>query len=115
MGTARDITDEAATIAKAKSAEAILTVAINALDVIFAMWDADDRLVMCNDYFRALNKDVLASCEIGTSFEDHIRAVANNQDWDETDKEAWIAERMERHRNPRRPLKCPGKTTEQSW
>lgn len=108
VGIARDITDVAENIAKARSAEAILTVAINALDVIFTIWDSEDRLAVRNEYFLKLNKDIPEQCEIGTTFEEHVRAVAdNNLLWKETDREAWIAERIERHRNPTGSFEIP--------
>ena len=45
IGTAEDITCQVKTEEKIRSAETILMTAINSLEVIFAIWDSDDRLV----------------------------------------------------------------------
>ncbi|MCK5777931.1 MAG: PAS domain S-box protein [Rhodospirillales bacterium] len=101
IGVAADITKRLEAEAKAKSAEDILMVAINALDCIFTIWDKDDRLVFCNDHFRHLNRFIPEQCEYGTTFEEHLHAVIDNGlIGDGEDPERWFESRMRRHRNP---------------
>ena len=56
IGTAEDITCQVKTEEKIRSAETILMTAINSLEVIFAIWDSDDRLVFENEFFASLTK-----------------------------------------------------------
>lgn len=101
IGTAEDITCQIITEEKAKSAETLLMTAINALEVIFAIWDSEDRLVFANEYFHILNKDVPDACIVGATFEEHLWALAEKDlIGDVKDKETWIADRLESHRNP---------------
>ncbi len=105
IGTAEDITCQVKTEEKVRSAETLLMTAINALEVIFAIWDSDDRLAFANEYFRTLNKDVIEACNVGTTFEEHLQALAKKDlIGDAKDKEAWIANRLEKHRNPEGPF-----------
>lgn len=105
IGTAEDITCQVKTQEKAKSAETLLMTAINSLEVIFTIWDSEDRLVVANEFFRTLNEDVFESSGIGSTFEQHLRALAdNNLIGDVENKEAWIANRLNRHRNPQGPF-----------
>lgn len=105
IGTAEDITCQVKTEEKVKTAEALLLTAINSLEVIFAIWDADDRLAFANEYFQILNQGVPETCVVGATFEEHLRALAdNNLIGNIENKEAWIASRLERHRNPCGPF-----------
>ena len=61
IGTAEDITCQVKTEEKIRSAETILITAINSLEVIFAIWDSDDRLVFENEFFCILNESILES------------------------------------------------------
>lgn len=102
IGVARDITDDLAAEERAQTAEANLFAAINELDAIFVLWGADERLVVCNENFRTINRDTLEYCTPGVKYEDHLRAiVATGEVEDANDEpETWIAERLVRHRNP---------------
>ncbi|MBO6520818.1 MAG: PAS-domain containing protein [Rhodospirillales bacterium] len=101
IGVASDITNRLKTEAKAKSAEDILMVAINSLDCIFTIWDSDDRLTYHNDHFLELNKLVPDYCRLGVTFEEHVRAVAENGlIGNDEDPETWVRNRLRRHRNP---------------
>jgi signal transduction histidine kinase/integral membrane sensor domain MASE1 len=83
-------------------AEARLRDAIESLDAAFALFDAGDRLVLCNGKYRELCKDIADCIVPGTTFETIVRrrvvdgviAEAIGQE------EEWIAQRMQRHRNP---------------
>ncbi len=78
--------------------------AVSAMEDGFGLFDADDRIILHNAAFmdegsrRTFGDDVT-----GRKFEEIVRAFAyNDMPVHETgfDREAWIAQRMERHRNP---------------
>lgn len=89
---------EAAEAALEKSQTRFLD-AIQTMDSAVSIWDADDRLSIFNDKFKALN---LASAEIveaGLSFEDFIRfKAAKHAIPANTEPETWIANRLATHR-----------------
>ncbi|HSR73059.1 MAG TPA: PAS-domain containing protein, partial [Kiloniellales bacterium] len=83
-----------------------LTDAIESISEGFCLYDANDRLVVCNSRYRTLLYPEIAS-EIapGMSFEQIVRrAVSKGFIEDaETDPETWIGERLAGHRSPRGP------------
>jgi two-component system cell cycle sensor histidine kinase PleC len=87
-------------------AEARLRDAIESLDAAFALFDADDRLVLCNGKYRNLCEYVAPCIVPGATFETIVRRrVAGGFIVDANGREEeWIAERMRRHRNPGVPL-----------
>jgi class 3 adenylate cyclase/PAS domain-containing protein len=83
-----------------------LTTAIETISEGFSLYDADDRLVLCNTrYQELLRPEVGASIEAGTSFESIVRSAAANGLIVDADgrTEEWVAERIARHRNPAGP------------
>lgn len=108
IGVAADITERLEIENKARSAEANLFAAVNALDAMMSLWGPDDRLVMCNDRFRELNARVLDMCKPGTLFEDHIRAVVyEGMLSPDEDPERWIQDRLARRQNPKGSFEMP--------
>jgi signal transduction histidine kinase len=78
--------------------------AVSAMEDGFGLFDAEDRIVLHNAAFmdegsrRAFGDDVT-----GRKFEEIVRAFAYHDmpvEGPGFDREAWIAQRMERHRNP---------------
>lgn len=106
IGVAADITERLEIENKARSAEANLYAAVNALDAMMSLWGPDDRLVMCNDKFRLLNARILDKCQPGTLFEDHIRSLVTDGLLESAERvdEDWIKERLKRHQNPSGPF-----------
>ncbi|MGF1447007.1 MAG: PAS domain S-box protein [Pikeienuella sp.] len=91
----------AAAKAEAQAARAQLAAACEALDDGFALYDASDRLVMCNGRYREI---YAASAEVivpGTRFEDILRhGLARGQYADAVGREdAWLRERLAAHRS----------------
>ena len=84
-----------------------LAEAIESMHEGVALFDSDDRLVLCNHLYRELFAEAGAPIGPGTRFEDMLRAfvergrVAYLGD----DAEAWISRRLEQHRNPSGPIK----------
>src|SRR5215469_268841 len=111
-GTVSDITErktqaEALTLARdqAASAQATLIDAIESLNDAFALFDADDRLILCNRRYAQLLTDFDRVDDIvGMRFEDIVRlSIAKGEVIEPQfggDVEAWVAERVRRHRNP---------------
>ncbi|HEX9568795.1 MAG TPA: PAS-domain containing protein [Rhodospirillales bacterium] len=78
------------------------TDAIAALQEAFALYDAEDRLVVCNEEYRRLHPKVLHILKPGMRFEDLVREnIRKGMNADAIgNEEVHIRERMERHRNP---------------
>ena len=88
--------------AQAHEAQQMLQDAIDSLSEGFAIYDRDDRLVMCNETMRRLHPQHHDVMRPGLRFEDIMRKVAySGSPTDATDREEeWIAERVAAHRNP---------------
>ena len=113
-GTGADVTAEIHAIERAKSAEAKAENAharlITALETItqgFALFDAEDRLVMCNRQYLDKTAATDIGWAIGKGFEELVRANlasgwrGNLPDTDaEVGHDEWIAWRLAMHRNP---------------
>ena len=91
-------------VTEIRLAEQRLTTAIDAMDSGFALFDADDRLVIHNKRFvddsitRHFGKDAR-----GRTFKEIVRAFAKDEITAVDalpDREAWVERRLERHRNP---------------
>ena len=99
VGVATDIT-------AVKRAEARLIDAIESMSDGFAIWDAEDRLATHNRAYAEMFKGVPRSIDVGARFEDIVRAGVAAGAFPEAadDPEAYIAERVRRHRNPGEPI-----------
>ena len=87
---------------QAKASQQYLVDAVNALTDGFVIYDADDKLVLCNEAYREIYQESADLLVPGTTFEEIIRSgVANGQYPEASGKEEdWIAERLRNHRNP---------------
>jgi PAS domain S-box-containing protein len=106
-GVGRDVTEQvraerelASARARAVAAEERLRTAIESLDDGFALYDAEDRLVLCNERYKEyypLSRDAIVP---GARFEDIIRTGAERGEYlaavGRVDE--WVAERLEQHR-----------------
>ncbi|QDV50914.1 GAF domain-containing protein [Gimesia fumaroli] len=79
-----------------------LTEAIESLTEGFALYDAEDRLVMCNSKYREFYNESADLLYPGQRFEDHIRISAYRGQVAEAvgREEEWIQERLSQHKNP---------------
>ena len=86
--------------ARARDAEARLRQAIESVSDGFALWDAEDRLVLANQRYRALYPALEASIRPGVGFAELARRLAWSGCLPEAvgREEAWVAERLERTR-----------------
>ena len=111
-GTLMDITERKAqeerlTLARdqAAAAQAALVDAIESLTDAFGLFDAEDRLVLCNRRYARNFTDFDRFEDIaGMRFEDLVRSSLAKGEVIEPafqgDVEAWVTERVRRHRNP---------------
>lgn len=87
-----------------RQAEARLVDAIGSLQDGFLLWDADDRLVLCNDAYLNYYPDIADRIQVGMSFRDLADVIFENQirtaDTEEPDKSLWIKKRMADHNDP---------------
>ena len=97
-GSANDVTAE---VTARHAAEQLLAVIEN-IDELFVLWDADDRLVMCNARFREINAAVAHTLTPGTAFEDHLRAALDAGMYPQAvgRESQWLQERLDIHRQP---------------
>ena len=67
----------------------------------FVLFDADDRLLMCNQCYRDLYPEISEFIVPGIAFSDLVRAYADGMDFEDAGaRQDWIDKRIERHRNP---------------
>ncbi|MFO1336435.1 MAG: diguanylate cyclase [Piscinibacter sp.] len=80
--------------------------AIEALPDGFALYDADDRLVVCNQRYREIYERSAPAMRAGARFEDLLRyGLARGQyPGAEGRESAWLEERLYRHRHADQPL-----------
>ncbi|WP_315833841.1 PAS domain-containing sensor histidine kinase [Bradyrhizobium prioriisuperbiae] len=69
IGIAVDITEQKSLAEKTIEADLRLRDAIETIPEAFVLWDADNRLVLCNSYFQRLHKLPDSAIIPGTSFE----------------------------------------------
>jgi PAS domain S-box-containing protein len=97
--TLYDITERKRMEDSVRENERILRAAIEALDEAFVLFDPEDRLVFCNDKYKATyatSADVIVP---GASFEHIVRTGAERGQYADAvgRVDAWVAERMAAH------------------
>ncbi len=102
-GYLTDITTQHAAQHAAAERHRILLGAIESLGEAFVIFDAEDRLVLCNEQYRKVYAGVADLIEEGVAFEDLVRAGLQRGflGSENSDAEAYVAERMARHRQAR--------------
>ncbi len=105
-GTGTDISAEVKAKEMAAGAQERFMAAIESVSDGLALFDADDRMVFCNNRFKELNPDLAPKIVPGISFEEMLRDnIASDRILDALgDEETFIRRRMEQHRNPSGPL-----------
>jgi PAS domain S-box-containing protein len=93
-GTATDLTDELEADRRMRTTEARFAESIESMSEGFALFDADDRLVLCNSRYRELQSDATGSIAPGATFTELMRASLARQPLAEPDDlEGWLAAR----------------------
>ena len=95
-----DITSSRAAQAGIERSEQLLRGAIDAIDEAFVLFDADDRLVFCNDKYRRLYRSSSDLIVQGVRFEDLLRKGAERGQFPEAVGriDQWLDERLKFHR-----------------
>jgi sigma-B regulation protein RsbU (phosphoserine phosphatase) len=89
----------------ARDANARMIEAIESVPQWFSLFDADDRLVICNRKYREVVSEPGAEVQPGDSFESIIRRIAQRGDISAAigNVESWVQRRLDMHRNPQGP------------
>jgi diguanylate cyclase (GGDEF)-like protein len=105
VGVRIDVTELEAQRAAAQEASSRLQDAIEALPDGFALFDANDCLAACNSRYRAIYSESAPALRIGTRFESILRYGLERGQYPQAvgREEAWLAERLYRHRHPGPP------------
>ena len=100
-GFSRDVTDRVIEVRRARDAYEQLREAIENLDEVVALTDADDRFVMANRAFLAMSGVIAEFAQPGWTYEQYLRAgiAAGNIVGAIGREEEWIQERMALRRN----------------
>lgn len=88
--------------ARAGTAEARLLQAVESIPLGVVLYGADDRLILCNEKYREMRAEIADLIVPGVRFEEIVRTAAERgSDLPSgLEPEEWIAQRLERHRNP---------------
>ena len=105
-GLTYDITDRKRAEEALRQSEELFRTAIDSLQEGFALFDADDRLLVINETYRRLNPVAQEILDRGGCYEDLLRANVKRGALREAigREEAFIRERLAAHRNPKGPL-----------
>ena len=101
-GTGRNLTEEYHARRMAFEAQDLLLQAVESFTAAVALFDADDRLLLFNESYLDFHRFSTVTIGPGMSFEELIRLQIKNGMIPAAfgREEDWIAERLERHRNP---------------
>ncbi len=83
-----------------RATETMLTVAIDAIDEAFVVFDAQDRLLFCNEKYRNLYPESYDVVVPGASYESILRHVGQRRRFKESSQEfeSWVANQLTIHR-----------------
>jgi PAS domain S-box-containing protein len=93
--------------AAVRQVQARLTDAIESISQGFALFDPDDRLVVCNSRYREiLYPDLRDRVAVGMTFEEIVRRAAAGGRIEAAAGrvDAWVAERVQQHQSPGAPI-----------
>jgi signal transduction histidine kinase/DNA-binding response OmpR family regulator len=91
---------------QATEARRRLTDALESISEGFFLYDADDRMVLCNSRYRELFPGMADVYQPGLEFEQMIRTVVERAIVSDAvhRPEEWVAQRLAQHRNPGEPF-----------
>jgi len=97
----RDQTERLALEASVKNIAETLKDALEAISEGFAIYDADDNLIICNNNYREIYGPSAEAIYPGNSFEGILRYGLDRSQYDtgSLSKEEWLAERLAHHRS----------------
>jgi len=105
-GISLDVTEQKRAEEARHESEHLLAIAIESMADGLALYDANDRLVLCNDRYRGVYPKHADQIILGRRFEDMLRAGVYAGEFAEAigREEEWIANRMLMHVNPEGPI-----------
>ncbi len=98
LGISEDISDRLATEQARRISDERLRAAIDAIDEGFVIYDAEDRLVMCNQKYREIYDAITHLIKPGVPFSDHINAYGKLLFDQPSAQQKWVSKRLEEHR-----------------
>jgi PAS domain S-box-containing protein len=106
VGTTQDITRYKLAEERALQSELLLRSAIETIDEAFVVYDADDRLVFCNEKYRDVYRISAPVIQSGCTFEEIVRYGVERGQYPAAvgREEDWVAERLARHRQGNQEL-----------
>lgn len=89
-------------VQRTQRAEQRLRDAVDALPSGFSLYDAEDRLVLCNEAYRNIYPNMAPHIVEGAKFEDILRKGVAEQQFPDAvgNEEAWIQKKMKLHNSP---------------
>ena len=103
-GIGVDISAQVAAEMAAANAQMRLMEAIESVSEGFALYDADDRLILCNSRFREFFPEIDGLGEQRISFESALRQMRCIVDVAADEREAAVQRRLAAHRGPEHPI-----------
>lgn len=102
-GTGKDVTREWHAEERAEHARRVLEEAVEAMSEGFALFDPDDRLVMCNSRFIQQHNKIAGLLIPGAAYADILQAIAQSGDAEDAVGriEDWVADRIAHGRQTR--------------
>ena len=102
-GTCSDITDSINANIRLQTLESRLLTAISSISEGFVLFDAEDRIVICNERCRVLYPEIADVMVTGETFEALARASVAQQIYVKPiiDEERWVQRAIKHHRTPR--------------
>ena len=100
MGAFQDVTKDHMSQIEVERSGALMRGAIEAINEAFVLFDPEDRLVFCNDKYRAIYDKSADLMVVGASFESVIRGGAARGQYEGAlgRVDEWVQERMAAHR-----------------
>lgn len=92
-------------ITKAKQSEVVFSEALESIPDGFVIYDQDDRLLVCNDAYRAMYPASADALVVGATFHDILKDSLDRGSFPaagdtEESQSAWLSQRLDQHRNP---------------
>ena len=91
---------------ESRMARELLEDAINSLSDGFVIYDADDKLIICNQKYKDIYQESADLIVPGATFEEIIRQGAQRGQYGEMGPsiDRWVKERLHQHKNPLEPI-----------
>ncbi|MGE0736893.1 MAG: PAS-domain containing protein [Alphaproteobacteria bacterium] len=102
-GTGRDVTESWNKAQRAREAQELLLGAMESISEGFALYDADDRLILFNENYNFFHGRLVSPIQVGAEFEAIVRDAAQRGYYPAARgrEEAWIRQRLRYHRAPK--------------